>query len=468
MQHNDSLLMTSIIDQTNSQMNGQINDQTNNTNESQMNSRTNDQTNSQMNGHNTLSKQLPSTNLSINVTHNIPKRNVVAEDAKHPNSLQYNHAPSTISVLSPCIQRCICRDNPQFKYIVISASYLFKYMFPKCVNIQNAMYMFENGKYNSFIYLNNYTLFIDTVFRLLVMFKKLIKQWKHEFRYEKIVLINDLTPNDLPKRRDVYHPNMKRKLNEHELYKDAIRQLKYLSIFLTDEEKYDYDSWEDYLCQTYKADYHFSLWYPNARLSNYHVKMQYIKRFMFDIAAVQTQLTSVEMIEAFRYVMNVMKDTYKYIAIYKCKSGNFDINLVHLFAKYRTLYMVHRCAVYPNAFMYDFNYVYYPSTIKCIKSFEPDITVQLFVSRCKNKFRLIDLFDICERECHGRILDINDYMTAEIFKDIISTYHHNKLDTVKPEIFDEDEYSWVTKAFYENFLDDVIIRFKNTFEFIME
>ena len=51
----------------------------------------------------------------------------------------------------------------------------------------------------------------------------------------------------------------------------------------------------------------------------------------------------------------------------------------------------------------------------------------------------MDLFDICEAECNGKILDINSAYTLSIFSKKI--YVEQKFDELMPDKIEETDYS---------------------------
>lgn len=359
------------------------------------------------------------------------------------------------------IKSCVCKDNIKCKYIVVSSSTLFHRIYKKCVNVQLSMYGCDGVKKNTYIYLNNFNIFIDTVFRMLVMFKKEFKKLREKFDFSKMILINDL--HETPKKWYMWNYLTRTKANDDFIFKCAIHKLKTLSKLLDDDEMYDYDSWEEFLSQTYKGDYDFSLHYPPYKISNFYKKQNVIKKFVYLISLTQMQLSQNEILEAWKYVLNVVSKN-KNVKVFCCENGEFDFNICHIFNSQRTVFITKNYVCTENIFFYDFDRVFYPAGSKIVNKFIPNNDAKLLKYERDNK-KLIDYFKMCEDECHGKILDINDFMTMEIFRDLNSTYVKNVINVVKPNKFSEDEYMWVTVDLYESFLPEVLRVFGRIFEF---
>ena len=87
----------------------------------------------------------------------------------------------------------------------------------------------------------------------------------------------------------------------------------------------------------------------------------------------------------------------------------------------------------------------------------PDINTKL-IKRTKrkkifNKINgILDLFDICEKECNGKILDINSAYTLNLFSNIKQLYKDVKFKSLMPNKIEETEYAWILKESYEEYI----------------
>lgn len=358
------------------------------------------------------------------------------------------------------MKKCLTHEDVKCKYLVVSARMLMYKLYKECVSIQLNMFGCSRIKPSKYIYLNNYTIFLDTVFRLIACFKKEYERLHNKFGFEKMVLIYDITGS--PMKWSMWNNLINKYLSDDYLFKCAIGKLKVVARFTEDDELTDYDSWEEFLANEYKADYHFSMHHMDYKISNYYRKQKAIKEFIYIISLTQMQLSSHEIALAWDYVLGVI-GKMKNVSIYKTSMQDFNYNILHVFDEQRTVVISKEKPPIDNIFYYDFNRLYYPAGLPTVKKFEPDETTQLIKWKSKMK-PLIDYFKDCEDDCHGKILDINDYMTTEVFRDLNKSYIKNKLDTVTADRFDEDEYSWITVDLYRELVSETVQRFNKLFD----
>lgn len=351
-----------------------------------------------------------------------------------------------------------CPDGVKAKYVVMSCDIFFHRLFRKCVNIQLQMFRCP-VKRSKYIYLNNFTIFVDTVFRMLALFKKDLNFLHNKFEFDKLILIDDI--KDIPKKWKMYDELDHHNLSDDYLFKGAIHKLQTLSRMLNESEMQDFDVWEEYLSQTYKGDYHFSLHFPNYTMCNEGMKRKLIRRFVHLISLTQMQLSQAEIESAWRYVLDVMNRCSN-VSVYKCKNNKFDYDIVHIFNDQKVVFITKECVFVDNVFYYDFTKLYYPAISWRKPRYEPDTNAKLIRYEPTNR-RLISYFDDCQKECHGCIMDINDYMTTEIFRDLNNTYIKNIVTVVQPDKFSETEYSWVTVDMYRDLLVRTIDTFNKLF-----
>lgn len=360
------------------------------------------------------------------------------------------------------LKSCVCRDNVKCKYVVASSNTIFCYIFKKCVNIQLSMFGCEGVKNNTYIYMNNFNIFLDTVFRMLVLFKRTFEKLRDKFDFGKMILVDDI--NEAPKKWFMWNYLTRTMTDDDYLFKSAIHKLKTLSKLLDEDEKSDFDSWEEFLSQMYKGDYDFSFHYPPYRISNFYKKKETVKKFIYLISLTQMQLSQNEILMCWKYVLNVVSQL-KDVKVFGSTDGKFDLNIAHVFNSQRTVFIAKEYAAIDNVFFYDFERLYYPASSVMFGKFYPDVGIKLLKYNGGANKKLLEYFVDCERECHGKILDINDFMTVEIFRNLNETYVKNRIDIVKPGKFTEDEYTWVSIDLFESFLPEVIKTFNKMFGF---
>lgn len=351
-------------------------------------------------------------------------------------------------------------DNISVKYIVISADTFFYHVYEICLDTQIDMFKCNDKKSNC-IYLNNYIIFVDTILRMLTLSKNILNDIKKIYKYETIILLNDI--KNVPKRYFVYSDKLNKYLPEDILYSISIQYLKKLSKYLPEDELSDYDSWEEYLCKRFKREYDFSLHHSRTKFDDKIEKYKAINNFMHVVSLIQMQLTDKEKLIAWKYVFNELSKE-KNVKAFECKNKIFDPKIMSIFNNERVIVITRRCIKANNVFIYNFKDLYYPKLCKDINENELDKDAKLTKYKSRN-ISFLKLFDVCEQECMNRILDINDYMNTSIFKDLNALYVKNKVDVVKSDYVNDSEYSWVTKEYVAEFIVEVIQNFNKTFGF---
>lgn len=317
-----------------------------------------------------------------------------------------------------------------------------------------------------YIYTNNYNIMIDTLFRMLYNFGILYQSLMKRFNAKRFIIINDLNPkcNNIRKNAELICPNKWKMYNkmyktlceEKYHYIQLIWKLKSLSKFLDEEEFVDYDCWESKLAKMFPDLYDFCLRGRPYRLRNYYTKKRLLSQFLYLVSLTQMQLSQYEMFICWNYLLKIIHNNN--ITIYECENGEFDYNISHIFSNTRTLFITDKYVAVENIFYYDFIKIYYPFNDNHITLKDyPDINTKL-IKRTKrkkifNKINgILDLFDVCEKECNGKILDINSAYTLNLFSNIKQLYKDVKFKSLMPDKIEETEYAWILKESYEEYI----------------
>ena len=419
-------------------------------------------------------------------------------------------------IINNSLLKCMCYDIFECKYIVVSADFIFNRFYEKCRNQQLKLYSFTPSinKFtqsthsipkqsrpiesteqivSSDICINHYTLFIDTVFRLIASFVHEYTYLSNKYHFQHFIIENDLSTNHLPIKMKVYNKLTKSYMHTSQIYRLIINKLRILSKLLDDDMLADYDILEQQLAKRYKQ-YNFSMHYPKYKLnkifqykdfgdvflnlehynrmptkkySNY-TKRQ-LRELWYLIYLTQEHLDSMEIYNAFEYALNVISK-YKKVSVVniKCDSNieyykKFSYKILDKIPKgERVLFINNAYSAKYNCFYYNFKKLYYPLYLTK-KEYISDNDYEIVKFKYKNK-SILDYFDSCNSYCMNRMLDCFDYMTMEVFKDMDKTYNKCSIDAVKPSYFDMDEYSWLVKELYEQMMPSVIERFNRLFE----
>lgn len=256
------------------------------------------------------------------------------------------------------------------------------------------------------------------------------------------------------------------------IYRHMIWKLKSLRRFLDEDELEDYDCWEAMLAKMFPELYDFCLRDYHYKLHNYYIKKRLVSNFVYLISLTQMQLSQYELFVCWKYVLrNIRKSGMEGVSVYECENGMFDYNIAHAFTKQRTLFITDKFIVMENLFFFTYKRVYYPYIshesvfhYNYIENYPKDVPNKNAKLIKRTKFKkefgsLLDLFDLCEKECNGKIIDINSAYTFNIFSNMKKLYAENKFEELMPEKFEETEYSWVLKESYA----DVVNEWVNSF-----
>lgn len=219
------------------------------------------------------------------------------------------------------------------KYCVISAEYLFNKLYHKCVKIQLDTFGYDDAEFkselakwlgskryrrhnpkpekkrNSHIYTNNYVIFVDTVFRMVTLFDRYIKNMKkYRCEAEHIVLINDISWTSIPKCRMVYDFGTKTFCTREKIAWMMIRQLHLISETFRNCDLDEFETFNTYLMKAYPEMYHIDYFHPRGKVSSVTEEgREKIRKRMMDLAALlQMQLSMKEVYLAWMMVFDVL------------------------------------------------------------------------------------------------------------------------------------------------------------------
>ena len=380
--------------------------------------------------------------------------------------------PKTFGRIPPW---CVSKEKLNCDVVVISASKMFNRLFDECKDEQLDMFGL-NKFYNNrcYIYLNNFSIMIDTVFRLIRLFDDYYTKIQKRFKPKEIIIINDLNKlestedpkiiakNICPKKWYMYNYLVHHMDSDDEIYRQMMWKLKTLRNFLDDEEIEDYDCWEVLLSKKFPNLYDFCLRGRLYKLHNYYAKQKVLNQFLYLVSLSQMQLTQFEIYVCWKYVLKIIrKNGYN---VYECENKSFDYNIVHNFTNKRTLFISNRYVICENIFFYDDGKIYYPFLMTIYKNYLKDIPDENVKLIKRTKFKkeynnMMNLFDVCESECNGKILDINSAYSMIIFNDMESLYVEKEFKEIKPDKIEETEYSWVLRDSYADLINSWINAF---------
>ena len=379
-------------------------------------------------------------------------------------------------------KRCKCKESIQCNTIVVSAKILFKKLFYTSMSEQKKLFGLSGlSRKSPYIYLNNFCIMIDTVFRMIYNFGEYYNKYMRKFNAKQFIIIDDiLNPQHgtleenaikvCPIKGPLFNYVANSCCYDNTHYKHMMWKLKNLCKFLDEDELEDYDCWEVLLSRMFPDLYDFGIHARPYTIKNYYMKQRKLSKFLYLATLTQIQLSQVEIYVCWRFVLRQLrKQESKEFMIYECDNGDFDYNITHIFNKQRTLFITDKYVNVDNIFFYNKNNIFYPCADRQLKLKDyPNEEVKL-IKRIKRKKEgvttMMDLFDVCEKECNGKILDINSAYSLNIFSDMKKLYVDGLFDELMPDKIEETEYSWITKECYSELMNEWIRAFNAVSKF---
>ena len=141
------------------------------------------------------------------------------------------------------------QSNLTLHDIYISASYFFNNCFREVNSIQHTLYTLNQYKNFNYVYMNNYFLFYDTLFRMTIICRNNLQKLIRKFKAKKIYIINDLHMNNVrTDRSKMYDLITSEFVKSHLVVENKlIYALNNCSINLPDEELQELIALEKYL-----------------------------------------------------------------------------------------------------------------------------------------------------------------------------------------------------------------------------
>ena len=225
------------------------------------------------------------------------------------------------------------REYLSVKYCVVSAEYVFNKLYRRCVRIQldtlgyddadfrcemskwisSKRYRRHNAKpekrHNSYIYTNNYIIFVDTVFRMVTLFDRYISNIRNKRCVaEQIVLINDISWTSIPRCHQIWNFATKSYCTREKIASMMIQELKLISETFRNEELDEFETFNTYLMKSFPELYHIDYFHPEGKVLGVtrEGKENIRKRFMYLASLLQMQLTMKEIYLAWMVTFDVL------------------------------------------------------------------------------------------------------------------------------------------------------------------
>lgn len=365
--------------------------------------------------------------------------------------------PYTMCTLENNKNVCKCEEPIETKYMIMSLNTLFNILIKQCITEQHMMYNGYTKQGRGYIYINNFCRVVDTVFRLAYKFGNYYKRIVKRFNAKHIVAINDVYEDE-------------RELSENETYthKCLMYKLRAIAKYLDESELEDYDCWEVLLSKMFPECYNFTIHMLYGKKDSKDSSEQEVaeKEFVYVASLTQMRLTRKErlMIKKFMVDMLSMNKFHRLRIIeFHSKRFEFDaVKLVQQHSKERVLMLSETYLPLENVLYLYKNNVYNPCRLH-----EPCMLFEIkFRNYVSKNMHLIDLFDVCEKECHGKVLDINSIYGLTLFdnikelivncklvnqNDLLKDYKLHDICSKKvmqTRMIEAEEYAWLSKDDY--------------------
>lgn len=329
------------------------------------------------------------------------------------------YAEHTLWIPSHIIQ------NPNIKHVVIDIGYMFNKMVRSVINEQVDIFGkdFSKGMHTRFkvIFLNNYFICVDTLFRMIAHCHKFINTLKERFNVNKFYFVNSTKP-DIPPWRYVYCEGLSGlyPLNELYAYREAARRLYHLAKCMTEDEVEEYVPYERFIANKYPSVFYRTL---HTRIVDYtysrEEKKKYKVSFFGIMQVIQSQITSHEWEYIFKYVLRtvnrwkgvrVLSEVSTLVEHYGAAEYAVSLGNAIIFSKY----------IIRTRGIFEYNTTNkeaYETTVakKAPPRFanKPEIKQMRFGK--KEQYTLSYMFDLCSREMENKMLSTDIYNIYNIF-----------------------------------------------------
>ena len=240
--------------------------------------------------------------------------------------------PMTPFPIEQLQRNSIHREKLHVKYVVISAEYMFNKLFKQCVKTQLDILGYDDAEYKmdlekwlssrrirkktpkptkyrgSYMYTNNYVIFVDTVFRMVTLFDRYMKNMKDVFGYENIVLIDDISWSSIPRPRPMWNFLTKTYCMRDKTAKLMMQQLRYLTLALPDIELEELIPFDNYLMRTFPEIYYVDMFHPKGKMKGMTTegKFEARRRFLYLASLLQMQLSMKEVYLVWTEVFDIL------------------------------------------------------------------------------------------------------------------------------------------------------------------
>lgn len=321
------------------------------------------------------------------------------------------------------------------------------------------------------VYTNNFNIVVDGVFRLALAFERFIKEARTKYGVCEFVMIDDISEgvtcvSDIECVKSMgYDARNELDYNEG---KKLIKLFKELVPYVDPYDIADFTNWERYLGERFPDVYNFTIFDLRRGDEYERNEFKYVYRahkFLKELAKLQCHLNNVERLEVCRYVLRcVRKSKFPGLRIVVTKSNFVLTDVLRLYGNEWALFglPVYSDNIGKRAYWYDLGRVVVPSIRKSLvlPPMTGDVLFDSYPSRRRVKIpSLIDLFDLAQESCGGKIIDYNPDYRYVYFDNLKEFYKHGRIGVIMPTEWECVQYNWVNKNEYADMLCNWVYQF---------
>jgi hypothetical protein len=333
----------------------------------------------------------------------------------------------------------VVRDIPVVDLILIDAQFLFKDMYKHCKEIQLKLFKPSNIS-EQIIYIGAFNLCIDTILRMLILFKRFHKNITTTFNCNRVVIVNNL--KSPPEQASI------NRMNSVMIEKKAMNVFQ--QVILRSEDTSDFIEIDKYFVNKFPSEYSISR--CNIPYVIHESADPYVRVLLKYISFDQCIPKSDDLLMWWKYCLEQIDG---YCSCIVADNENIEYTAA--------LFVGFNMKSIKNTYYFDMSDVYAPFRF-CKRKLRKAPPSEI-VHTITKTFKLIDFFDIIKSKTIGsQIMDINSQIIM-MFNEIKNTYWNNTIRIKTDELDDTLEYSWMLKAYYERKLPEILATFNRLFMF---
>lgn len=360
---------------------------------------------------------------------------------------------SNIHVSTP-IRKLHKRKNivviPRAHTLLIQASRFLSEVYYRVFALQQRVYNSHTNTNHGYVYLDNYLLTVDTLFRLFVSARDDIRKLVKRFSVERVVLIDDVQTDNVPKFHRVYNFRCRKWFSYEGLKRSAINALARYRHFVRNDTLANYEAYMETFVEQFPEHVHYSLYDARHREYDHYVAKVFKRRFITHMQLSQMQLTPIQLVATFHAVCDMLNGS----TIEVLTANVFDSSVIEQFNDNVVLCISSNYECLPNVFYYAGHDVLKTHlSLTHIRKRKVVRTV-LRMHRKQQIVQIIKLLELCD-EIHGHVL----YTNLRVKREVLGLCSRMPAEYIPYEGLWLEGNAYINKCFHEEALMEAIKTF---------